>query len=221
MVFRDQSLDTEKWSLLLGQLPFLLNTNITVSTYVWKYEEEAGHYRSLSAWVFGASDYLSWHISYCKERVLVSCWCWPVAKLCPTLCSPMNCSTLVFPVFHCLLKFAQILVYWLTDAIHPSHPLPLSSPFVFNLSQHQGLFQWVRSSYQVAKVVELKLQHQSFQWIFRVDFPLGLAGLQEVLWSKELSRVFSSTTIWKHQFLGAQPSSWSNSHIHTWLLEKP
>ena len=61
-------------------------------------------------------------------------------------------------------------VHWVGDAIQPSHPL--SSPSTFNLSQHQGLFQWVSSSHQVAKVLELQLQHQSFQWIFRVDFLL-------------------------------------------------
>ena len=75
-----------------------------------------------------------------------------------------------FPVFHYLLEFAHTHVHWVDDAIQPSYPLsPLSLP-VFNLSQHQGLFQWVGSSHQVAKVLEVQLQHQSFQWIFRVDF---------------------------------------------------
>ena len=133
---------------------------------------------------------------------------------------PMDCSMPGFPVHHQLSDLLK-LVHWVSDTIQPSHPLWSPSPSAFNLSQHQGLFQWVGSSYQVAKVLELKLQHQSFQWIFRVDFPLRLAGLQEDLWSKGLSRVFSNTTIWKHQFLGAQPSSWSNSYIHTWLLENP
>ena len=87
------------------------------------------------------------------------------------------------------------------------------SPPALNLSQHQGLFQWAGSLHQVAKVLELQLPHQSFQWIFRVDFL--------ILQSKGLSRVFSMTTIQKHQFFGTQPSSCSNSHIHTCLLEKP
>ena len=56
------------------------------------------------------------------------------------------------------------------DAIQPSHPLSSPSPPAFNLSQHQGIFQWVSSSHQVAKVLELQLQYQSFQWIFRTDF---------------------------------------------------
>ena len=89
---------------------------------------------------------------------------------CPTLCDPMNCRTPGLPVHHLLLEFTQTHVHWVGDAIQRSHP-PLSlSPFTFNLSQHQGLFQWVSSSHQVAKVLELQLQRQSFQWIFRVDF---------------------------------------------------
>ena len=73
----------------------------------------------------------------------------------------------------------------------------------------------------VAKELELQLQHQSFRWIFRQGwFPLGLTGLI-YLQSKGLSRVFSNTAIWKHQFFSPQPSSWSNSHISKRLLEKP
>ena len=60
--------------------------------------------------------------------------------------------------------------HWVGDAIQPSHPLPSPSPPAFNLSQHQGLFQWVSSSYQVVKVLEFQLQHQSIWWIFRIDF---------------------------------------------------
>ena len=82
----------------------------------------------------------------------------------------MDCSTSGSPVIHYLLKFLQIHVHWVSDVIWPSHPLPHSSPFAFNLSQHWDLFQWVSSSHQVAKVLEFQLQHQSFQWIFRVDF---------------------------------------------------
>ena len=64
-----------------------------------------------------------------------------VAKLCPTLYDPVDCSTPGFPVFHCFLEFAQIHVYSVGDVISPSHPLLPSSPFAFNLSQHGGLFQ--------------------------------------------------------------------------------
>ena len=88
-----------------------------------------------------------------------------VAQLCPTLCDPMNCSTPAFPVHHPLPKLAHTHVSQVCLAIQPSHPP--SSPFAFNLSHHQGLFQLVSSSHQVAK---LQLRHQSFQWVFRTDF---------------------------------------------------
>ena len=93
-----------------------------------------------------------------------------------TLCDTMDCSTPGFPVHHQLPDFTQTHVHWIGDAIQPSHPL--SSPFpTFNISQHQGLFQWVSSSLQVAKVLELQLQHQSFQGTPRTDlFSDGLVG---------------------------------------------
>ena len=74
------------------------------------------------------------------------------------------------PVPHHIVEFAQVHVHWISDAIQASDPLSPSSPSAFHLSQHQGLFQRVGSSYQLAKVLELHLQHQSFQWVFRVDF---------------------------------------------------
>ena len=93
-----------------------------------------------------------------------------VALSCPTLCIPMNWSTPGFPLLHYLSEFAQTHVYWFDDAVQWSHPLSPPSPPSLNLSQHQCLFQWVSSSHQVAKVLELQLKHQSFQWIFRVNF---------------------------------------------------
>ena len=86
------------------------------------------------------------------------------------LCDPMNCSTTGLPVHHQLPEFTQIHVHWVSDAIQSFHPLLSTSPPALNLSQHQGLFQWVSSSDQVAKVLEFQLQHQSFQLIFRTDF---------------------------------------------------
>ena len=104
----------------------------------------------------------------CKQK-LDSVQFSSVTQLCPTLCSPMACSMLGFPVHHQLLELAQTHVHRVGDAIQPSHPLSSPSPPVFSLSQHQGLFRWVSSSHQVATVLELQLQHQSFQWIFRTD----------------------------------------------------
>ena len=79
----------------------------------------------------------------------------------------MNHSTPGLPVHHQLPEFIQTHVHRVRDAIQLSHPLPPSSPPTFNLSQHQGLCQWVNSLHQVTKVSELQLQHQSFQWTFR------------------------------------------------------
>ena len=91
-----------------------------------------------------------------------------VAQSCPTLCDPMDCSTPRFPVHHQFLELAETHVCWVSDAIQPSRPLSSSSPPAFRLSQHQGLFQWVSPSHQVARVLEF--QHQSSQCIFRIDF---------------------------------------------------
>ena len=82
----------------------------------------------------------------------------------------MDLSTPGFPVLHHLPELAQTHVHWVSDAIQPFHPLSSHSPPAFNLFQPKGLFQWVCSSREVAKVLEFQLQHQSFQWIFRVDF---------------------------------------------------
>ena len=106
------------------------------------------------------------HLEISYRNVLT--WFSSVAQLCPTLWDPMDCSTPGLPVHHQLLEFAQIHVYQVSDAIQPSHLLSSPSPPAFKPSQHQGLFQWVSSSYQMVKVLEL--QHQPFQWILRTDF---------------------------------------------------
>ena len=95
-----------------------------------------------------------------------------VPQLCPTLCNLMDCSTPGLPVHHQLPDFTQTHSHWVSDAIQLSHPLSSPSPPTFNLSQHQGLFKWVSSSFELhlAKALDFQLQHQSFQWIFRTDF---------------------------------------------------
>ena len=125
-----------------------------------------------------------------------------VTQSCPTLCDHKDCSTPGLPVHHQLPEFAQTHVHWVGDAIQPSHPLSSPSP-TFNLTQHQGLFQWVSSSHQVAKVLEFQLQHQSFQLNIQDWFSLGLTGLISFQ-SKGLSRVFSNTLVQRHQFFGIQ-----------------
>ena len=127
-----------------------------------------------------------------------------VAQSCLTLCDPIDCSMPGFPVYHQLPELAQTHVHRVSDTIQPSHALSSPSPSAFDLSQHQGLFQWVSSLHQVAKVLEFQLQHQSFHFI-QDWFPLGLTGLIS-LQSKGLSRTFSNTTVQKHQFFSAQLS---------------
>ena len=110
-------------------------------------------------------------LSYFCHSPFISLWflgifsfcCCSAAKLCLTLCNPMGCS---MPGFSVLREVAQTHDHWVGDAIQPSHPLSSSFPPTLNLSQHQGLFQQVSSSYQVAKYWSF----HTFQWIFRVDF---------------------------------------------------
>ena len=92
-----------------------------------------------------------------------------VAQSCPTLCDPMNRSTPSLPVHHQLPESTQTYIHWVSDAIQPCNPLLSPFPPALNLSQHQGLFKWVRSSHQVAQVLEFQFQHQSFQLIPRTD----------------------------------------------------
>ena len=94
-----------------------------------------------------------------------------------TLFDPISGGTLSFPVLHYLPEFAQTSVHWVGHALQTSHPLLPPSPPALNLSQHQGLFQWVSSLQQVAKVLELQLHHQVFQRILRIDW-LDLLAVQ-------------------------------------------
>ena len=99
-----------------------------------------------------------------------------VTQSCPTLCDPMNRSMPGLPVHHQHPESTQTHVHWVDDAIQPSHTLSSPSPPALNLFQHQGLFQWVSSSHQVAKVLEFQLQNQSFQWTPRNLLYDGLVG---------------------------------------------
>ena len=92
-----------------------------------------------------------------------------VAQSCPTLCNRMSCSMPGLPVYHQLPEFTQTHAHQVGDAIQPSHPLSSPPPPAPNPSQHQGLFQWVSSPHEVAKVLEFQLQHQSLQWTPRTD----------------------------------------------------
>ena len=123
----------------------------------------------MTPWTGATSFFCPWNSSGKNTRV-GSVQFSLVTQSCLTLCNPMDCSKAGLPVHHQLPELAQAHVYSVTDAIQPSHLL--SFPFlpVFNLSQYQGLFQWVSSLHQLAKVLELQLQHQSFQCIFKTVF---------------------------------------------------
>ena len=142
-----------------------------------------------------------------------------VAQSCPTLCNPKKFLTPGLPVHHQLPEFTKSHVRGVSDAIQPSHPLLSLSPPASNPSQHQSLsnestphMRWQSTGVSaLASVLPKKTQDSSpLEWT-------GWISLQ----SKGLSRVFPNTTVQKHQFIGTQLSSQSNSHIHTWLLEKP
>ena len=163
---------------------------------------------------------------HCSQPCFICVWvrticCCSVTQSCLTLRDPKDCSIQGFPVHQQIPELAQTHVHWVGDAIQPSHPLSSPCPSAFNPSQHQGLFQWVNSSFAwggqsigvsaLASVLPKNTQGWSpSEWT-------GWISLQ----SKGLSRVFSNTTVQKHQFFGTQPSSLSYSHIHTWPLGKP
>ena len=143
-----------------------------------------------------------------NHAVYIYICCYLVTKLFLTLCDCMDCHTPGFPVLHHLLELAKIHVYWVNDAIQPSHILPafpcLPSFLALGSFPKSQLFasggQSIGASAS-ASVLPVNIQ----DW-----FPLGLTGLIFFL-SKWLIRVFSSTTIWNHQLFGAQPSLWSTS----------
>ena len=104
-----------------------------------------------------------------RANTCISCCCCSVARSCPTL-QPHGLQHTRPPCPSPSSRVAQTHVHWVSDAIQPSHPLSSPSPPAVNLSQYQGLYQWVSSSHRVAKILEPHLSHQSFQWIFRLDF---------------------------------------------------
>ena len=144
------------------------------------------------------------------------CCCCSVCKWCLALCNPMNCTTLGFPVLHCLLELAQTHVHRIADAIQPSNPLSSPSP-ALHLSQHRGLFQGICSLHQVAKVLEFQLCiSPSSEYSRLIAFGMDWSDLLAV---QGTLKSLLQHIVQKHLFFGTQPSSQSNSHIHTWPQE--
>ena len=141
-----------------------------------------------------------------------------VTQSCLILCDLMDYSTPGFPVLHYLLEFAQTrpLSQWCYPIISSSIvPFSSCTPALSFPASGSFLISWLFTSGSQSIGASTSVLPMNFQgW-----FPLGLTGWTS-LQSKWLSRVFPHTTFWKHHFFGAQPSFWSNSHIHTWLLEK-
>ena len=150
------------------------------------------------ALVYGVTKSQTWLSTQQSNKLFSS-----VAQSCLTLCNPMDCSTAGLPVHHQFLELTQTHVHWVSGAIQPSHPLSSPSPPTFNLSQHQGLFKWVSSSQQVTKVLRVSASTSVLPMNIQDWFPLGWTGWIS-LQSKGLSRVFSNTTVQKHQSFGAQ-----------------
>ena len=147
----------DKICLLLGTHIQKLSSGMYTFYLYNVFAIQQNHYRAIKS-SFGLSGLIIIFYIHCS-----------VAQLCLTLCDPMNHSTPSLPVYHQLLESTQTHVHWVGDAIQPSHPLSSPSPPALNLSEYQGLFKWVSSLYQVAKVLEFQLQHQSYQWTPRTD----------------------------------------------------
>ena len=161
-----------------------------------------------------------WKASHCLEG-----WLLLLLFSCPVVSDPLwshglqHVRLLSPSSLHHLREFAQIPVQRVSDAIQPSHPLspPFSCPQSFPASGSFPVSQLFESICQnIAGSASATVLLMNIQgW-----FPLGLTSWIS-LQSQELLRVFSSTTVRKCLRFGIQPSLWSNSHIHTWLLEKP
>ena len=128
-----------------------------------------------------------------------------VAQSCPTLCDPMNRSTPDLPVHYQLPEPTQTHVHWVSDVIQPSHPLSSPFPSALNLSQHQGLFQLSQLFTSGSQSIGVSASTSVLPMNSQDWSPLGWTGWIS-LQSKGLSRVFSNTTVQKHQFFGAQLS---------------
>ena len=142
-----------------------------------------------------------------------------VTQSCPTLCDPMDCSTPGLPVHHQLLELTQTHVHRVGDAVQPSHPLSFPSLPAFNLSQHQGLFQWVSSLHQVTKYWSFSFSispsdEYSGLISFRMDW-LDLLAVQGTLKSFLQHHSSKASVLWHSAFFIVQ------RYIHTWLLGKP
>ena len=147
-----------------------------------------------------------------QDSFLGSCYCCSVAQSCPILCDPMDCSMSGLPGPHHLLEYAQVRVHCIGDTVQPLHPLmPSIFSSIRDFSNNSSVCIRDKNNGASGSVLPVTIQGWS---------PLRLTGIISLL-SKGLLRVFSTTTVRRHQSFGTQPFLLSSSHIHTWLLEKP
>ena len=160
--------------------------------------------------------YLAFTALRIVQQTLRGVCCYSITRSRPTLGDPKDCSTPGFPVLGCLLEFAQIHVHWAGDAISPSATL-----FSFCLQSFLTSESFPKSWLFTSGGQSIGASTSALVLPMRIQclFPLGLTGLISFQ-SKRISRVFFNTTVQKHPFFGTQLSLWSNSHDHTWLLEK-
>ena len=141
---------------------------------MWTVEQNRRKNEKIQVWRLWNNEPSAWlpfpEQPFSRDQLCIAFCYRSVPKSCPTLCNLMDCNMPGFPVPHYLTEFSQTHVHWVSDAIHLSLSLPPPYTFAFNIPHHQGLSQWVSSLHQVIKVLELQLQHQCFQRIFRVDF---------------------------------------------------
>ena len=133
-------------------------------------------------------------------------------------CDPMDCSMPGLPIPHCFPEFAQVHIHWIGDSIQPSHPLSPSSLSAFSLSQHQGVFQWVDSSHQMAKVLG---------FIISISPPNECSGLISFRtdWFDLLAVQGTLKSLLQHRFESINSLTlcllYGPTHSCTWLLERP
>ena len=186
------------------------NYMLYIGTYILNEQVKRTNPSSSSSFKFRDSLKISfyWDLSLLSSQWLLTFCCCSVTKLYSTLCDPMDCSTSGFPVLE-FAKFTSI------ELVMPTgHPLLLSIfPSIRVFSNESSVcIRWPK---YWSFCVSISPSKDNQDW-----YTLRLTGLISFL-SKGLSRVFSSTTVWKHQFFSTLPSSWSNSPICTWLLERP
>ena len=144
--------------------------------------------------------------------------CCSVTQLHPTLCDPMDCSMPGFPV---ITNSWSLLNLMSIESVMPSNHLILCRPLLpcLHSCPASGSFRMSQFFASGGQSIGVSASASILPMNIQDWFPLGLTSLFSLQF-KRLSRIFSNTTVQKHQFFGTQSYLWSNSHIHTWLLEK-